>query len=144
VSVTSERRGTLERIDWVRSPSVSDCNPLTPLIARSKSFVGTAEYVCPELLIQKEAGLPLVLSLFDGWTGPDIVFRADLWSLGCTIYQFFAGRAPFKAPSEYLIFNLIENRTFIFPEHFPESAKDLVDQLLVCHTDMRARRTVLI
>merc|ERR1712137_1151117 len=81
--------------------------------ARSKSFVGTAEYVCPELLTQKEAGL-----------------SADLWSLGCMLYQFFSGRAPFKAASEFLIFNLIENRKFSYPENFPEVAKDLIDQLL--------------
>jgi len=88
--------------------------------ARSKSFVGTAEYVCPELLIDKQAGL-----------------AADLWSLGCMMYQFFAGRAPFKAPSEYLIFNLIENRKFEYPENFPEEAKDVINQLLTIDQNER-------
>ena len=57
---------------------------------------------------------------------------ADLWSLGCMMYQFFAGKTPFKGASEYLTFNLIENRTFDYPENFPEEAKDIIDQLLVC------------
>ena len=57
---------------------------------------------------------------------------ADLWSFGVTLFQMLAGKAPFKAASEYLIFKLIQNREFEYPEHFPEEAKDLVDQLLVC------------
>ena len=43
-----------------------------------------------------------------------------------------AGRVPFKGASEYLTFNAIENRTFIFPDPFPDVAKDLINQLLVC------------
>lgn len=66
-----------------------------------------------------------------------LCFSADLWSLGCMMYQFFAGRAPFKAASEYLIFSLIENRDFVYPENFPESAKDLIDQLLVIDQEQR-------
>lgn len=88
--------------------------------ARSKSFVGTAEYVCPELLVVKEAGL-----------------SADLWSLGVMLYQFFAGRPPFKAPSEYLIFQMIQSRDFIYPNNFPDVAKDLIDQLLELDPDKR-------
>jgi len=88
--------------------------------ARSKSFVGTAEYLCPELLTKKEAGL-----------------AADLWSYGCMLYQLLCGRPPFKAASEYLIFNLIDKRSFIFPENFPEVARDLIDQLLTLEPDER-------
>ena len=49
---------------------------------RANSFVGTAEYVSPELLQNK------------------VAFKSsDLWALGCIIYQFLAGRPPFHAPS---------------------------------------------
>jgi len=87
---------------------------------RSKSFVGTAAYVCPELLIAKEAGL-----------------SADLWSFGCMVYEFLSGQVPFKASTEYLTFQLIMNREFIFPENFPEVAKSLVEGLLALDPDER-------
>ena len=47
------------------------------------------------------------------------------------LYQFFAGRPPFKAVNEFLIFQLIQARNFIYPENFPDVARDLIDQLLV-------------
>eukprot|EP01096_Ripella_sp_DP13-Kostka_P001319 TRINITY_DN1156_c0_g1_i1.p1 TRINITY_DN1156_c0_g1~~TRINITY_DN1156_c0_g1_i1.p1 ORF type:complete len:569 (+),score=250.40 TRINITY_DN1156_c0_g1_i1:79-1707(+) len=87
---------------------------------RSKSFVGTAEYVCPELLINKEAGL-----------------SGDLWSLGCTLYQFVTGKMPFRAANDYLTFQLVMNRTLVFPDPIPPVARDLIDQLLTVDPEQR-------
>jgi 3-phosphoinositide dependent protein kinase-1 len=82
--------------------------------SRAASFVGTAEYVSPELLTHKSAGKP-----------------SDLWAFGCIIYQLFAGRPPFKAGSEYLTFQKIVNLEYDFPPGFPTSARDLVERCLV-------------
>jgi len=49
-------------------------------IRRRNSFVGTAQYVSPELLTDKKA-CP----------------ASDLWALGCIIYQMVAGITPFHA-----------------------------------------------
>jgi 3-phosphoinositide dependent protein kinase-1 len=81
---------------------------------RAASFVGTAEYVSPELLTHKSAGK-----------------ASDLWAFGCIIYQLFAGRPPFKAGSEYLTFQKIVNLEYEFPPGFPNSARDLVERCLV-------------
>lgn len=59
-----------------------------------------------------------------------VSYSADLWALGCIIYQMLAGRPPFKGASEYLTFQLITARALDFPEGFPPSARDLVDRLL--------------
>lgn len=80
---------------------------------RATSFVGTAEYVSPEVL-----------------NNTGITYASDLWALGCIIYQLLAGRPPFKGVSEYLTFQLITSREFEFPANFPPAARDLVDKLL--------------
>ena len=80
----------------------------------ANSFVGTAEYVSPELLTDKNA-----------------CKASDLWALGCIIYQLLAGRPPFKAANEYLTFQKIVALDYKFPTGFPAGAKDLVERLLV-------------
>jgi serine/threonine protein kinase len=82
--------------------------------SRANSFVGTAEYVSPELLTDKSA-----------------CKSSDLWAFGCIIYQFLAGRPPFKASNEYQTFQKIVNLDYDFPHGFPEQARDLVQKLLV-------------
>lgn len=47
---------------------------------RKNSFVGTAQYVSPELLVDK----PVTPS-------------SDLWAFGCIIYQMIAGLPPFRS-----------------------------------------------
>uniref|UniRef100_A0A8C4GH75 3-phosphoinositide-dependent protein kinase 1 n=1 Tax=Dicentrarchus labrax TaxID=13489 RepID=A0A8C4GH75_DICLA len=80
---------------------------------RANSFVGTAQYVSPELLTEKSA-----------------CKSSDLWALGCIIYQLVAGLPPFRAGNEYLIFQKIIKLEYEFPEKFFPKAKDLVKQLL--------------
>ena len=81
---------------------------------RAVSFVGTAEYVSPELLLDKNA-----------------CKASDLWAFGCIIYQLLAGRPPFKAKNEYYTFQKIVGLEYTYPDGFPDVAKDLVDRLLV-------------
>ncbi|PKI83339.1 non-specific serine/threonine protein kinase [Malassezia vespertilionis] len=82
-------------------------------LQRSSSFVGTAEYVSPELLNDKVAGIP-----------------ADWWAFGCVLYQLFTGHAPFRAANEYKTFQKILRRDLTFPAQFPSAAAQLIDKLL--------------
>ncbi|EPS42780.1 hypothetical protein H072_3237 [Dactylellina haptotyla CBS 200.50] len=81
---------------------------------RANSFVGTAEYVSPELLTDKAA-----------------CKGSDLWAFGCIVFQLLAGRPPFKAGNEYQTFQKIVNLEYQFPTGFPKIARDLVERLLV-------------
>eukprot|EP01117_Protostelium_nocturnum_P013516 TRINITY_DN5049_c0_g1_i1.p1 TRINITY_DN5049_c0_g1~~TRINITY_DN5049_c0_g1_i1.p1 ORF type:complete len:441 (+),score=112.84 TRINITY_DN5049_c0_g1_i1:169-1491(+) len=88
--------------------------------ARSNSFVGTAEYVSPELLKNKVTSK-----------------SSDLWALGCIIYQMIAGRPPFRGPNDYMVFEKVMSHALVFPAGFPETPKDLINKLLVVEPDER-------
>ncbi|KAK3170642.1 hypothetical protein OEA41_002723 [Lepraria neglecta] len=114
--------GTAKILDQPKKPprDNGDSGPETgsPIdgadVNRAKSFVGTAEYVSPELLTDKQA-----------------CKASDLWAFGCIVYQLLAGRPPFKAGNEYLTFQKIVGLEYQFPKGFPAVAKDLVERLLV-------------
>ncbi|XP_078040935.1 phosphoinositide-dependent kinase 1 isoform X2 [Augochlora pura] len=87
---------------------------------RRGSFVGTAQYVSPELLTDKTASR-----------------ASDLWALGCIVYQMVAGLPPFRSRSEYMIFQKILKLEYEIPDGFCELARSLVSQLLVLEPGMR-------
>ena len=85
---------------------------------RGMTFVGTAEYVSPEVLGDKPAE-----------------FGADVWALGIMLYQMFFGKTPFKEKNNYLTFRKIEQLKIDFGDgqkiKIPEEAKDLINKILV-------------
>ncbi|KZT65974.1 kinase-like protein [Daedalea quercina L-15889] len=81
---------------------------------RTKTFVGTAQYVSPELLEDSETSK-----------------SSDFWALGCIVYQMISGRFAFQGLSEYLTWQKIKKLEYSFPEGFDAQAKDLVEKLLV-------------
>lgn len=106
------------RIKHINEPSKedenNDINDDDSRHSRANSFVGTAEYVSPELLINK------------------VTYKSsDLWAYGCIIYQLFVGRPPFKASNEYQTFQKIINLKYQFPSNFPPNARDLCERVLV-------------
>jgi 3-phosphoinositide dependent protein kinase-1 len=103
-----------------RSKNSADILPSSNTNDRSASFVGTAEYVSPELLTAKAGGKP-----------------TDLWAFGCIIFQLLTGRPPFKGATEYLTFEKILALDYAFPPGFPPVARDLVERLLVSDPALR-------
>ncbi|KAI1911128.1 serine/threonine protein kinase [Ophidiomyces ophidiicola] len=109
--------GTAKILDTTRRPEEGSSGILSSNQStreRASSFVGTAEYVSPELLTEKNA-----------------CKASDLWAFGCIIYQLLAGKPPFKAANEYLTFQKIVNLDYGFPQGFPPVARDLVERLLI-------------
>lgn len=89
---------------------------------RKGSFVGTAEYVSPELLKHNLCG-----------------FEADVWALGCILYQFFYGVPPFKGSTEYLTFEKIINTEYSYKPQIPlpTHVTEIIDQILVSEPSQR-------
>ena len=81
---------------------------------RTTSFVGTAQYVSPEVL-----------------RGIKVSRAADFWAIGCMVYQMISGLPPFRGTTDYLIFQQVLEPKIEFPNGFNETAKDLVQKLLI-------------
>jgi len=84
------------------------------------SFVGSNEYVSPEVLANKESSP-----------------ASDLWALGCIIYKFIVGQSPFYRETPYLTLQAIAEVDFSFPSNMHEAAKDLCKKLLVADPSKR-------
>ena len=89
---------------------------------RPSSFVGTAEYVSPELLTDKH-----------------VSEASDWWAFGCLLYQMLCGRPPFKGVSEYQTFQKIMKRDFVFPDDLFADARHLIDSIMVLDPDQRLK-----
>ncbi|CEL61527.1 3-phosphoinositide dependent protein kinase-1 [Rhizoctonia solani AG-1 IB] len=87
---------------------------------RASSFVGTAEYVSPELLINNVTSR-----------------SSDVWAIGCILFQMLAGRPPFKGGSEYLTLEQVKRLEYQVPEHFDSVAEELVRTILVLDPSTR-------
>ena len=89
------------------------------ILLLSHLFVGTPEYVSPEVL---EHNYPLI--------GPGV----DIWAFGVMLYLFFTGTTPFKAKKESEILDNIKNIKYSLDNNeniIPDEAKDLISKILV-------------
>eukprot|EP00096_Caligus_rogercresseyi_P009243 TRINITY_DN3105_c0_g1_i1.p1 TRINITY_DN3105_c0_g1~~TRINITY_DN3105_c0_g1_i1.p1 ORF type:complete len:503 (+),score=169.56 TRINITY_DN3105_c0_g1_i1:111-1619(+) len=104
------------------SSSILDASTASSSSSSKKrvSFVGTPQYISPEVLRSKSVGP-----------------SADLWALGCILYQMVSGLPPFQSQSEYIILKKIEKLEYDFHEGFNEDVKDLVQGLLVLEPEDR-------
>ncbi|EEF35764.1 protein kinase PINOID [Ricinus communis] len=89
-----------------------------PVSARSCSFVGTHEYVAPEVA-----------------SGGSHGNAVDWWAFGIFIYELMYGRTPFAAPSNEQTLRNIVKKPLSFPTHSPSSsleshARNLISGLL--------------
>ncbi|CAD8107661.1 unnamed protein product [Paramecium primaurelia] len=84
------------------------------------NFVGTPEYISPEMLSNSKASK-----------------EADLWALGCIVYEFYHGKQPFTDISENAIFNNILTNNYQLDDSIPEPAQDLIKSLLALNPSER-------
>jgi len=100
--------------------SAPDSEESSTTVPKRSSFVGTAQYVSPEILTNR-GSFP----------------ASDLWAIGCILYQMMSGVPPFQSQSEYLIFQKIQKLDFSFHEGFNSEARDLVKKLITLEPSER-------
>lgn len=82
---------------------------------RKGTFVGTVNYMAPEMIRDCESNL-----------------ATDLWALGCIIFKMYTGKVPFPGMSEMACFPIILKRQIDWPKNLEMDAEfvDLIDSLL--------------
>uniref|UniRef100_A0A7S4N677 Protein kinase domain-containing protein n=1 Tax=Guillardia theta TaxID=55529 RepID=A0A7S4N677_GUITH len=78
------------------------------------TFVGTTEYLAPEVLKQKGYGK-----------------EVDWWSLGVLIFEMLTGCPPFYSKNRQMTFRMILSAELNVPEWLSPSAKAIIRELLV-------------
>ncbi|GMJ00544.1 phototropin 2, NON PHOTOTROPIC HYPOCOTYL 1-LIKE [Hibiscus trionum] len=83
--------------------------------AQSNSFVGTEEYIAPEII-----------------TGAGHSSAIDWWALGILLYEMLYGRTPFRGKNRQKTFSNILHKDLTFPSSIPASlaARQLINALL--------------
>ncbi|KZV47165.1 hypothetical protein F511_05216 [Dorcoceras hygrometricum] len=104
----------------LKSELTSQIIPLPQLVveptsARSNSFVGTHEYLAPEIIKGEGHGSAV-----------------DWWMFGILLYELLYGKTPFKGPSNADTISNIVSRCLKFPDYPTIStyARDLITRLL--------------
>jgi len=87
---------------------------------KTYTFCGTHEYLAPEMLLNKGHGKSV-----------------DWWTLGVLAYETMVGQPPFVANEPMGIFRQILKGKLNFPQFIEQSARSLIQQLLV--TDLTRR-----
>lgn len=91
-------------------------------ILRKGSFVGTPDYMPPELCKSTMS-----------------CFASDLWSLGVVVYQCLTARLPFRGATEYLTMQKVQGgiKNLVYPYEFPPVAKAFIESLLQLDPEAR-------
>nr|AML78715.1 putative LOV domain-containing protein [Lilium sargentiae] len=109
-----------------KKPRKSKDQPLPTFVAepstQSNSFVGTEEYIAPEIII-----------------GAAHSSAIDWWALGILLYEMLYGRTPFRGKNRQKTFANILHKDLTFPSSIPVSlaARQLIHSLL--HRDPLSR-----
>ena len=90
---------------------------------------GYARYIEPQDLAETACGTPLYMAP-EVFTTHKYDSKADLWSVGCILYEMIFGRVPFIAQSQVALFQLINSQPVAFPKEIQISDSCRVRPLL--------------
>jgi len=82
-------------------------------LERRQTFVGTLNYMSPEMAIENTSSL-----------------STDLWSVGCILYKMLTGDVLFGGTNTMSVLQKILRKDIDYPFYLSNEAKDLIDSLL--------------
>ncbi|CAI2361809.1 unnamed protein product [Moneuplotes crassus] len=91
---------------------------------RRKSYLGTPNYISPEVLARKS----------------DYDHTCDVWSIGCILYIMLTGKGPFESNHTKKTFRNILKEQYILPKYLSSNAQDLISKIL--KVDISQRLTI--
>jgi serine/threonine protein kinase len=121
------KQGTVKVLDFGLARLVQQTSPetRTEVMTQQGSVLGTPDYIAPEQAMNART----------------IDIRADIYSLGCTLYHLLAGRPPFQGESltETLLKHHLEEPTRIeeLRKGLPEGLPDLIRTMMAKKPDDR-------
>lgn len=119
-NILISRTGHLKLTDFGLSHlGVVDRQTADPLLSTASSFVGTPDYIAPEILLNQPHS-----------------FSADYWSLGVVIYELISGIPPFHGDTEAETHTNILKASPDFSDFSPLSA-DFIGNLLTLNPAQR-------
>lgn len=90
-------------------------------LSEAKTNVGTPLYMAPEVLSKKP-----------------YTEKADIWSLGCVIYELCALQPPFVAQNmDSLKIKVAQNQRPPIPSHYSQTLRSIIDQMLSSNQSAR-------
>lgn len=118
------------------------CYPLSHFKERRNSFVGTPNFISPDVLRANKTDLKNVFS--DNGHNDDETkergysFATDMWSLGVCVYLMMVGRPPFEGDGVYDTYQRIIYNRWMFPKfmEYNEKTRTIISNLL-CQEEER-------
>lgn len=99
-----DKNGYLKVVDFILAKEVKD---------RTYTMCGTANYLAPEIILNKGHGLSV-----------------DWWALGVLIYEMIGGVDPFSDEDVMKTYENILQRKLVFSSDFDDGSKSLIKHLL--------------
>lgn len=105
----------LDEQGHIRITDFGMCKIMSQDQQMTNSFVGTAEYLAPEII-----------------NGEGHSYPCDIWSLGTFLYEMLYGIPPFYSKNQSQMFQMIKMKEIKFPPEPKTSAeaKDLIEKML--------------
>ena len=128
-------KGELKLCDFGSAVFISS-SPTRSSVRIGDDFVGTADYMCPEMIRGSNTHNG------QGDRRQELLAGIDLWSFGCIVFQMSTGESPFHAKSDQGAFQGVlyyaqHQNSIHFPSHIDTDLKDLISSLLVIDVSCR-------